>query len=163
MNQSTNLVPQSAGQMPVAGGPAITESPLKEAFQALRNLENVRHENVQNEKKNFEYLQTTFRKMKGLNNEHLPEYVKLQKQIVAYLHTPSYTNYYKVHDKKLTKNTVKRCFVEPFCDKFMKSGVPNLTPGQLEDSSVLLQVELAKFKNQPNVFEDLTATLIELD
>jgi len=31
-------------------------TPLKEAFQALKNLENVRHENIAAEKKNFEFL-----------------------------------------------------------------------------------------------------------
>jgi hypothetical protein len=88
----------------------------------------VRFENIAQEKRNFELLQTTFRKMKGLNNDILPEYVRLQRQIVAYLHTPSYINYYKCHDKKLTKNTVKRCFIEPFCDKLMK--VPASAPSE---------------------------------
>lgn len=69
--------------------------PLKEAFQALRTLESVRHENVAAERKNFDVLQSTFRKMKGLNNDSLPEYVRLQRQIIAYLHTPQYVNYYK--------------------------------------------------------------------
>ena len=58
--------------------------------------------------------------MKGLNNDLLPEYVNLQRQVVAYLITPSFVNYYKVHDKKLTKNTIKRCVVDPFCEKMMK-------------------------------------------
>jgi len=80
----------------------------------------VRFETAPSEKKNFEFLQTTFRKMKGLNNELLPEFVKLQNMIVGFLITPTYANYYKKNDKKLTKNTVKRCVVEPFCEKFMK-------------------------------------------
>ena len=58
--------------------------------------------------------------MKSLNNEALPEYVRLQRQIVAYLHSPAYVNYYKGSDKKLTKNMVKRCILEPFCEKYMK-------------------------------------------
>ena len=83
-------------------------------------MESVRFETAPNEKKNFEFLQTTFRKMKGLNNDLLPEFVKLQAQIVAFLNTPTYNNYFKKNDKKLTKNTIKRCIVEPFCEKFMK-------------------------------------------
>jgi deoxyhypusine synthase len=78
----------------------------------------------------------TFKKMKGLNNDQLPEYVNLQHQIVKYLSTPSYNNYFKVHDKKLTKNTIKRCVVDPFCEKFMK----------VNDSKI---VEIARHLSQP--------------
>ena len=58
--------------------------------------------------------------MKGLNNELLPEYVSLMSMTVEFLHTPTYINYYKNYDRKLTKNMVKRCVVEPFSNKFMK-------------------------------------------
>ena len=97
--------------------------------------------------------------MKGLNNDSLPEYVSLQNQIVHYLRSPSYANYYKNHDKKLTKNTVKRCVVEPFIDKFMKS------PSQSSAGEMVnvLTVEIARFKDQPSVFEILNETLITLD
>lgn len=67
--------------------------------------------------------------MKGLNNDLLPEFIKLQRMIVAYLHTPAYINYYKCHDKKLTKNTVKRCVVEPFCEKYMKINSVSVAAG----------------------------------
>lgn len=62
-----------------AGGPAHDEltGPLREAFQALFALEHTTFEAVPSLKKNFELLQSTFRKMKGLNNELLPEYVRL--------------------------------------------------------------------------------------
>ena len=69
---------------------------------------------------------------------------------MKYLSTPSYTNYYKVHDKKLTKNTIKRCVIDPFCEKFMK----------MSDNQV---VEIARFVSQPSVFENLNATLIDID
>jgi hypothetical protein len=58
--------------------------------------------------------------MKGLNNELLPEYVKLMSDFVDYVVSPAYHNYYSNYDKKLTKNIVKRCVIEPFVDKFMK-------------------------------------------
>lgn len=97
--------------------------------------------------------------MKGLNNDLLPEFVKLQRQIVAYLHTPAYINYYKCHDKKLTKNTVKRCVIEPFCEKFMKINSVSVAAGA--QGSPLMS-EIARFKDQPVVFETLNQTLIEL-
>ena len=124
---------------PLTSIPDQPSGPLKEAFVALRSLENVRFEQIQEEKKNFEVLHNVFKKMKGLNNEHLPEYVKLQRQIVSYLYKPQFVNYYKVHDKKLTKNTVKRCFIDPFCEKFMKS----------TDDTSPLGTELAKYKDVP--------------
>lgn len=62
-----------------------------------------------------------YRKMKGLNNELLPEYVALMRKLVEFLTTAAYHNYFKKYDKKLTKNIVKRCVIEPFSDKFMKS------------------------------------------
>jgi hypothetical protein len=58
--------------------------------------------------------------MKGSNNDELPEYVNLQSQIVKDLSSPSFNNYYKVQDKKLKKTTIKRCVIDPFCEKFMK-------------------------------------------
>ncbi len=59
--------------------------------------------------------------MKGINNDQLPEYANLMAELVEYLHTPQYINFFKNYDKKLTKNMVKRCVVEPFCDKFLKA------------------------------------------
>jgi hypothetical protein len=120
----------------------------------------VRHENIAAEKKNFEFLQTTFRKMKGLNNDMLPDFIRLQRQIVAYLHTPSYVNYYKCHDKKLTKNTVKRCFVEPFCDKFLKINSVSVAAGAQGNP---MMSEIARFKDNHSVFETLSQTLCDLD
>jgi len=58
--------------------------------------------------------------MKGLNNDQLPDYVALMQGIVEYLHSPHYINMFKKYDKKLTKNMIKRCVVEQFCDKFLK-------------------------------------------
>lgn len=136
------------------------ESPLAEAFQALRSLEQVRHENIANEKKNFEYLHQTFKKMKGLNNELLPDFIDLQRQIVAYLQTPSYVNFYKCHDKKLTKNTIKRCVIEPFCDKFMKINSLSVAAGA--QGSPLMS-EIARFKDRPEVLESLLDVFIDLD
>ena len=82
--------------------------------------------------------------MKGLNNDALPEYVRLQRQIVAYLHTPQYVNYYKSQDKKLTKNTVKRCVLEPFCEKFMKV---HGSEEDLSQSNTVLNTEIARYRN----------------
>lgn len=48
---------------------ASTGDLLKEAFQALKILETVRFDEVQQEKKNFETLHNVFKKMKGLNND----------------------------------------------------------------------------------------------
>ena len=42
---------------------------LKEAFSALKILEGVRMDEVQQEKKNFEIIHNVFKKMKGLNND----------------------------------------------------------------------------------------------
>ena len=57
------------------------------------------------------------------------------KEIVEYLHSPHYINMFKKYDKKLTKNMVKRCIIEPFCDKFLKRR--DLTE----------QFEIARFKS----------------
>ena len=54
-----------------------TSDLLKEAFQALKILEEVHFDEVSNEKKNFSTLHNVFKKMKGLNNDELPEYVNL--------------------------------------------------------------------------------------
>jgi hypothetical protein len=37
----------------------------------------VRHENIAAEKRHFEFLHQTFKKMKGLNNDLLPDYIEL--------------------------------------------------------------------------------------
>jgi hypothetical protein len=58
-----------------------------------------------------------------------------------------------VHDKKLTKNTVKRCVIDPFCEKFMKS----------TDDTSSLGTELAKYKDVPQVYEMLAQTFVDLD
>jgi hypothetical protein len=50
----------------------------------------------------------------------------------------------------LTKNTIKRCVVDPFCEKFMK----------LNENQV---VEIARHASQLSVFETLNATLIDVD
>ena len=83
--------------------------------------------------------------MKGLNNDNLPEYVRLQRQIIAYLKTPQYVNYYKSQDKKLTKNTVKRCVLEPFIEKFLKPD--GILEGVSEVGTVhnLMRTEIARF------------------
>jgi len=98
--------------------------------------------------------------MKGLNNDMLPDFVRLQRQIIAYLTSPSYINYYKCHDKKLTKNTMKRCFVEPFCDKFLKINSVSVAAGAQGNP---LMSEIARFKETHSVYETLNQTLCDLE
>lgn len=43
------------------------------------------------------------------------------RHLAEFLITPAYINYFKKYDKKLSKNLVKRCIVEPFTSKLMKS------------------------------------------
>ena len=88
--------------------------------------------------------------MKGLNNEHLPDYVKLMKQIVEFMHSPLYINMFKNKDKKLTKNMIKRCVVEPFCDKIMKNNESN-------------GFEISRFNSQTHIFKNLNEIFIQLD
>ena len=85
--------------------------------------------------------------MKGLNNDLLPEYCRLMNEIVQFLHSPLYHNFFKSKDKKLTKNMVKRCVVDPFRDKFMK---------KREDSTY----EISRYFTQPTVFELMNSSLI---
>jgi hypothetical protein len=93
--------------------------------------------------------------MKGLNNEQLPEYVQLMRDIVGYLQTPTFINFYKKYDKKLTKNMAKRCIVEPFCDKIMKN-----TNGA---GGGVASFEITRFKDQTHVFETMNKTFIQLN
>ena len=119
---------------------------LKDSFQALRDLVESKSDNIAIEKQNFEIITLCFKKMKGLNNDLLPEYVNLMHQLVDFLHSPKYINFYKKYDKKLTKNMIKRCFVEPFSDKFMKY-----------DGDDPHSFELARFKSHPNVLEKINS------
>ena len=112
-------------------------------------MENAKFDDAQSEKKNFVVVQQTFKKMKGLNNELLPEYVKLMRQVITFMQTPVYANFYANYDRKLSKNLVKRCFLEPFSDKFLKT-----------DESTF---ELARFKTYPNIFATLNDIFKDLD
>jgi len=41
-------------------------------------------------------------------------------QIIEYIQTPQYNNFFKEFDKKLSKNVLKRCVVDPFSERIMK-------------------------------------------
>jgi len=51
--------------------------------------------------------------------DELNDYLQLINAILEYSESPSYKNYFAKFDKKLTKNLVKRCVVEPLCEKFL--------------------------------------------
>lgn len=41
-------------------------------------------------------------------------------KIIDYIGSPQYNNFFKEFDKKLTKNLLKRCIVDPFAERIMK-------------------------------------------
>ncbi|CDW89100.1 ubiquitin carboxyl-terminal hydrolase 32 [Stylonychia lemnae] len=127
---------------------SITSS-LRESFQALKAMTDTKFDQVKGQKKKFEQITLCFEKMKGLNNDHLPEYVSLMRQLVEFLHAPQYINFYRNCDKMLTQNLVKSCVVEPFKNKFM---TPRPEGG----------FELSRFASHPNLLEDVNKIFIEL-
>lgn len=50
-------------------------------------------------------------------------YFPLMIEIIEYIQSPSYNNFFKEFDRKLTKNILKRCIVEPFADRIMRKKV----------------------------------------
>ena len=57
--------------------------------------------------------------------------------IIEYIQSPQYHNFFKEFDKKLTKNILKRCVVEPFNDRIMKkSQRPNSEGNMVEATEV---------------------------
>ena len=41
-------------------------------------------------------------------------------EIIDYVKSPQFNNFYREFDKKLTKNVLKRCVVDPFTERIMK-------------------------------------------
>ena len=46
-------------------------------------------------------------------------------QIVEWVDSPQYKNFFKEFDRKLSKNVLKRCIVEPFSERIMRK-VPRM-------------------------------------
>lgn len=55
---------------------------------------------------------------------------------------------------------MKRCFVEPFCEKFLKINSVSVAAGAQGNP---LMSEIARFKDTPAVFETLNQTLGDLE
>ena len=53
----------------------------------------------------------------------LKPYLILMIDIIEYIQCPQYNNFFKEFDKKLTKNILKRCIIEPFAERIMKKCV----------------------------------------
>ena len=65
-------------------------------------------------KKNFEVLYKLFQKMKSEDKIiSICEYCSVMNEIIEFVKCPQFKNYYKTYDKKLTKNVLKRCLVDP--------------------------------------------------
>ncbi len=77
-------------------------------------------------KKGFESMYRIFNRFKqelvvsNQNQNVLKIYIQLMTDIIEYVQSPQYNNFFKEFDKKLTKNILKRCVVEPFNERIMK-------------------------------------------
>lgn len=49
----------------------------------------------------------------------LVEMLEIMSEIMDYLQTPGYQNYFAQYDKKLTKNVLKRCIVEVIAERIL--------------------------------------------
>ena len=49
----------------------------------------------------------------------LPDFLEIMIELIEYIQTPAYINYFQNYDKKLTKNILKRCIVEVICERIL--------------------------------------------
>ena len=97
-------------------GSSIPET-LREAQSGIEKLKRSKFETKVEDKQHFETVQHAFKVMRANNNDYLPQYVSLMKDVLEFIMTPLYHNFFG--ERKLTHNLVKRCLIRPFCDKLM--------------------------------------------
>ena len=113
------------------------EYSLQDCLAALDALQASRFENRMETKRNFEVLYKAFgqfKKQSGVKN--LAEYLDLMIKIMDYCQSPQFANFFKAFDKKLTKNVLKRCVIDPFTERIMKKSIP---PDQKDEIEILAQ------------------------
>lgn len=105
------------------------ETDIEECVKALESLKESKFDDRVETKKCFDAIYRIFNRFKtdavisSVNEDPdkvLDMYLPLMIDIIEYIQSPSYNNFFKEFDKKLTKNILKRCIVEPFADRIMK-------------------------------------------
>ena len=101
------------------------ESHIQAGHAALQGLEESNFDERAEAKRNFEQLYKVFLKFKQTPIESAADspllgWLKLMMKTIDYVQTAQYNNYFKEFDKKLTKNILKRCVVEPFAERIMQ-------------------------------------------
>jgi len=71
-------------------------------------------------KKNFDILYKTFNSFKKQKDSNIVEHLELMNSIIDYVKSAQFNNFFKEFDKKLTKNVLKRCVIDPFTERIMK-------------------------------------------
>ena len=52
--------------------------------------------------------------------------------IIEYVKSPQFNNFFKEYDKKLTKNVLKRCVIDPFTERIMRKDATEEEKNELE-------------------------------
>ena len=105
------------------------ETDVEEFKKAMDSLKESKFDDRVETKKCFDAIYRIFNRFKtdaviSSKNENpdkvLDLYLPMMIEIIEYIQSPTYNNFFKDFDKKLTKNILKRCIVEPFADRIMK-------------------------------------------
>ena len=68
--------------------------------------------------------------------KNLAEYLDLMIKIMDYSQSPQFANFFKAFDKKLSKNVLKRCVIDPFTERIMKKSI---SPDEKDEIEILAQ------------------------
>ena len=77
--------------------------------------------------------------------------------IIEYVQSPQYNNFFKEFDKKLTKNILKRCVVEPFNERIMKKCLRSKS-----ENEQVLMTEIELYEREDAVIGAMNNMLKEL-
>ena len=83
--------------------------------------------------------------------KNLAEHLDLMIKIMDYCQSPQFANFFKAFDKKLTKNVLKRCVIDPFTERVMKKPI---SPDQKDEIEILAQ--------DPQVIDQINEVLKKL-
>ena len=96
---------------------------LKSGRLALMKLKESSFDERDVTKHSFKALQHTFKNFtleaKKTQNDTLLNYLCLMEEIIDYVETPQFKMFFQKFDKKLRKNVIKRCAINPLAEKVL--------------------------------------------
>lgn len=136
---------------------------LKSGIQALETLKAAGFDERDAAKQEFMALYHTFTNFtidaKKTQSDSLYEYLGLMEQIIDYVATPQFKNFFREFDKKLHKNVIKRCAVLPLSERVLTTVKPGVDEEVKDEPTIHLRVVVDGMESEA----EKVATLARLE